>query len=210
MIGHVLALLPVCAALNAYGHAYSRPDDFTPAQYAAIAADFRIFTVEKDHAAAKYGTPGAPKPFATNSYAATVGTARKIKALNASVQVLMYWNSALHFNFYECEADVQASWVMAGSNPHERYYNYSVPAFREWWVRCAVESVRNSSGALDGLFIDAVPKVAASGAKQLAEWGAMIDSVRKQLGPAAPLLDNGFFDHRDLAGPDAWAHTGFR
>eukprot|EP00662_Eupelagonemidae_sp_cell21_P036635 gene36635-46162_t len=63
-------------------------------QYAAIASRFSIFTVEKAHAAAR-----------TNSVRATVGTARKIKALNESVKVLMYWNAALNFNFYECESE---------------------------------------------------------------------------------------------------------
>jgi len=32
-------------ALHAYGHAYSRPDDFTPAQLAEVASRFPIFTV---------------------------------------------------------------------------------------------------------------------------------------------------------------------
>lgn len=32
-------------ALHAYGHAYSRPDDFTAAQLAEVASRFQIFTV---------------------------------------------------------------------------------------------------------------------------------------------------------------------
>jgi len=78
------------SGLHAYGHAYGpRPLDFTPGQYAAIASRFAIFTVEKDHAAAVYGNISAPPPSRTNSIAATVGTARKIKALNANVKVLL-------------------------------------------------------------------------------------------------------------------------
>lgn len=60
---------------------------------------------------------------------ATVGTARKLKvvqthiyihisshafmvqAINSSIRVLMYWNSALHYNMYECESQVQPSWI---------------------------------------------------------------------------------------------------
>lgn len=101
----VLAI-PACA-LHAYGHAYGpRPYDFNDDQYAAIASKFEIFTVEKAHAAAVYGNASAKPPFTTNSIAATVGTARKIKALNPSVKVLMYWNAALHYNMYECEREV--------------------------------------------------------------------------------------------------------
>jgi hypothetical protein len=115
--------------------------------------------VEKDMAAAVYGNASAPPgPGRSNSIAASVGTARKIKALNSSVKVLMYWNAALHFNFYECESEVQPSWFMPNTNKKIKtpYWNYSVPEFREWWVKCAIDSVRDSKGALDGLFFDAL------------------------------------------------------
>jgi hypothetical protein len=36
------------SALNAYGHAFSRPNDFTDTQITALATSFKIFTVEKD------------------------------------------------------------------------------------------------------------------------------------------------------------------
>ena len=224
-----LLLLGSASALHAYGHAYQDPGDFSAAQYAAIAAKFPVFTVEKRHANAVYGnqsaaTHGTPAYF--NSIAASVGTARKIKALNASVKVLMYWNSALHFNFYECESEVQPSWLLppkhtaANANaplgaPSQRVYNYSVGAFRAWWVRCAADAVRGSGGALDGLFLDAVPKVDTlmpeGGAPAQAQWNAMLDELRAALGPDALLLYNGFFlspGAGKLAGDDAWAHAG--
>lgn len=113
-----LQMFDVCYSLNAYGHAFSRPSDFTPAEYAQIARFFPIFTVEKDHAQAVYGNATASAPFNTNSYAATVGTAKKIKDLNESVRVLMYWNAALHYNFYECESEVQPQWLLS---PQETY-----------------------------------------------------------------------------------------
>jgi hypothetical protein len=212
-------------ALNAYGHAYGvRPNDFTAAEYAAIAGRFRIFTVEKDHARAVYGNESAPPPFQTNSLAASVGTAQRIKAHNASVKVLMYWNAALHYNFYECESEVDVGWTMPNPNPKKsvRYWNYSVPAFRTWWVRCAVDAVRGSGGALDGLFLDATPKVdneQDEGARfapwalwsHLEQWGKMVDSVRAALGLGAIIIDNGFYltpAGGELAGNPAWAHTG--
>ena len=67
----MLMLAPHAAALRAYGHAYSRPDDFTDAQIAEIASRFEVFTVEKSTAENKYG----PK----SSIAATVGTSKRIK-----------------------------------------------------------------------------------------------------------------------------------
>jgi hypothetical protein len=194
--------------LNAYGHAYSRPNDFTAAQYTKITSDFKIFTVEKEHAVNVYGNHSARRPFNTNSIAATVGTARKIKALKPSTKVLMYWNAAIHFNFYECESEVQASWTYPDPSGKNRiFYNYSVPAFRDWWVKCAIDAVHGSEGALSGLFFDAIPKV--DKAFGIVEWGKMVDEIRKALGPDAILLDNGFFLKQKLAGTDAWAHTGW-
>ena len=62
------------------------------------------------------------------------------------------WNAALHYNLYECESEVRAGWTMPNPNPKKtvRYWNYSVPAFRDWWVRCAIDAVMGSGGALDG------------------------------------------------------------
>ena len=47
LAGALLCMLLVVPsnALHAYGHAYSRPDDFTPAQLAEVASRFPIFTV---------------------------------------------------------------------------------------------------------------------------------------------------------------------
>ncbi len=220
----ILGAISPAFAINAYGHAYSRPLDFSPQQYQEIASRFSVFTVEKAHAASVYGNASALPPFKTNSIASTIGTARKIKAINASVKVLMYWNAALHFNFYECESQVQPSWVMPsppGSRMKVPFYNYSVPEFREWWVKCAVDAISNSSGALSGLFLDATPKVAEQDhntelyaqhllSNNMDNWGSMVDQIRKALGPDAIIIDNGFFrtgSGQKLAGDDAWSHT---
>lgn len=119
----------------------------------------------------------------------------------------MYWNSAIHFDFYECESEVQPSWLhaMAKKPP---YYNYSVPAFREWWVRCAVDAVTGNAGAIDGLFLDATPKIETQGAIGL--WDTMVDELRAKLPPDAIVVNNGFYlsptGGKD-AGDDAWSHT---
>lgn len=178
-----------------YGHAFNVPGDFTSGEYTRIAATFPIFTVEKRHAYEIYGNASAPYPFKSNSIAASIGTARKIKALNTSVRVLMYWNSALHWNFYECEADVQPSWLLPPKHGYPAlFYNYSVPEFRAWWVGCAIGALRNSSGALDGLFIDAVNKVSVD---SYGVWGEMMDAIRAAA-PRAFLIYNGDgYNHND-------------
>jgi hypothetical protein len=185
--------LRVSLSILQYGHAFQSPGDFTSAEYATISSTFPIFTVEKRHAPAVYGNASLPYPFQSNSIASSIGTARMIKALNSSVRVLMYWNSALHWNFYECEADVQPSWLLPSSHGLPvPSYNYSVPEFRTWWVSCAVGALRNSSGALDGLFIDAAPKLSWVGQPSNAYdlWGKMLDEVRKAV-PGVFLIFNG-------------------
>jgi len=200
-------------APHAYGHAFSRPHDFTDDQIRSIAERFEIFTVEKKTGQNKYG----PK----SSLAATIGTAQRIKDINSNVKVLMYWNAAIHWNFYECESEVQESWLVKPKPRRGKpYYDYSEPAFREWWVQCAINSIQNSEGMLDGLFLDATPKVVSrrNGVNdpQVAQdlWLTMVSQIREALGESAILVNNGFFlGGRDptrtkLAGDWAWVGSG--
>jgi hypothetical protein len=58
-----------------------------------------------------------------------------------------------------------------------------------------VGALRNSSGALDGVFVDAAPKLArlsVNGAEAFAHFGEMLDEVRRQ-SPAAFVVFNGNF-----------------
>ena len=190
----LLLVLRSGEAVHAYGHAFGDvPNDFTTEQYAFIAATFPIFTVEKRHAWAVYGDSSQPmsSPFRYNSIAATVGTARKIKALNPAARVLMYWNSALHFNFYECEIDVQPAWLFKAPNG-QVVYNYGNATFRSWWVACLVGALRNSSGAIDGIFLDALPKLTWAGqpAGVYSLWGAMVQEVHAAV-PGTFIIYNG-------------------
>lgn len=93
------------ASMSHYGHAYQAPADFTADEYDTIAHTFPVFTVEKRHAFAVYGNASAPasSPHRFNSIAAAVGTARHLKSLNSSIRVLMYWNSAIHYNMVGME-----------------------------------------------------------------------------------------------------------
>ena len=192
-----LLLLSPCVSVLPYGHAFQTPGDFSEPEYAFIAATYPIFTVEKRHASGVYGNPSAPagSPRRFNSIAASVGTALKIKALNPAARVLMYWNAVLHYNMYECEEEVQPSWLLNRGAQPQLVYNYSAAGFRAWWVSCAVDALRNSSGALDGLFIDAAPKLARltdNAAEAYALFGEMLDEVRRRR-PAAFVVFNGNF-----------------
>lgn len=83
-----------------------------------------------------------------------------------------------------------------------------------------MDAVRNSRGAIDGLFLDATPKVAAgqcgtAGATGQRLWGEMVDQIRGALGPDVLIIDNGFYlagpgtsRQKELAGTDAWVHSG--
>jgi hypothetical protein len=101
----------------------------------------------------------------------------------------------LHYNMYECEEEVQPSWLLRRGSQPQLVYNYAVANFRAWWVSCPVEALRNSRGALDGLFVDAAPKIArlsVNATQAYAQFGEMLDEIRRQL-PAAFVLFNGDF-----------------
>ncbi len=127
------------AAIQQYGHAYAT-NDFTPDQYTQIANTFPIFTIEKRHAYTIYGDASQSGANHYKSIAATIGTANKIKAINKNVKVLMYWNTALHYNMYECETQVVQSWLMPGT-ASPPLYDYANADFRTWWVKCAVDAI---------------------------------------------------------------------
>lgn len=76
-------------------------------------------------------------------------------------------------------------------------------------MKCAVDAIQGAGGVLDGLFLDATPKVDKSG--DILAWGHMVDELRAKLGSDAIILDNGFFLAKSgigYAGREAWAHTG--
>ena len=99
------------------------------------------------------------------------------------------------------------------------FYNYSVFAFREWCKKCAMGAFWGSQGYIDGFFLDATPKVAdgqngGPGPADMKLWGETVDELKRPLGPSAIVIDNGFFlagkypHNKQLAGADAWIHTG--
>jgi len=205
--------------VSAYGHAFQVPRDFTDQQINQIASRFSVFTVEKRHAWRVYGDRRAPRgsPLRYNSIEASVETARRIKSVNPDVKVLMYWNSAIHYNMYECETAVErSSWLMP-ANFHPGHgsglYDYRNADFRQWWVNCAVDAVLGSGGMLDGVFVDAAPKVTWQGRGMLTEWNLMVGELSSRIGEQRLVMYNGFHMpgnnrvSRIIAGPDQLAHA---
>ena len=174
--------------IQRYGHGFSEPNDFTAEEYEYIANNYSIFTVEKRHAFGDYGL----KP---NTEAATIGTAKKLKKINPDIKVLMYWNIVLNWNFYESQTEFNKhpewkyrDWVFqhAKSDPVPMY-DLNNPEVQEWWVNAIVDPILR--GELDGVFLDAAPKVPK---EQYESLFKMIDTVRARIGEDKIVIYNGF------------------
>jgi len=183
---------------SAYCHAFEVPHQFTDEHIVQIANSFSIFMVEKRHAWRDYGDNQAPSRSPTwyNSIQASVETARRTKDVNPNVRVLMYWNSAIHYNMYECESEVQPEWLMPDNFHPLPYgsglYNYEDADFRDWWINCASNAILNSERMLDGVFVDAAPKVTWQGRDRLSDWNNMVDQLSANLGDQHLVVYNGF------------------
>ena len=82
-----------------------------------IGSRFPIFTIEKRHAYRVHRDRRAPRGSpnrwnSIHSFRPLVETARRIKAVNLNVRVLMHWNPAVHYNMYQCEDAVNPSWLV--------------------------------------------------------------------------------------------------
>ena len=174
--------------IQRYGHGFSDPHDFTPEEYEYIAKNYSIFTVEKRHAWADYG----PKP---NTEAATIGTAKKLKDINPDIKVLIYWNIVLNWNFYESQTEFNkhpewkyGDWEFEHVNIDPRpMYDLNNPEVQEWWINAIADPVLR--GDLDGVFLDAAPKVPK---EQYESLFRMIDTLRARIGEDKIVIYNGF------------------
>lgn len=175
--------------IQRYGHGFSAPHDFTPEEYEYIAKNYSIFTVEKRHAFADYG----PQP---NSEAATIGTAEKLKAINPDIKVLLYWNFILNWKLYESQTEFNehSEWVYRdwffGNSPDAKsvpMYDLNNPDVQKWWIDAIVNTMKK--GNLDGVFLDAAPKVPKEMYSSLFK---MIDTVRSIIGEDKIIIYNGY------------------
>ncbi len=192
--------------IQRYGHGFSEPHDFTPEEYEYIANNYSIFTVEKRHAWADYGS----KP---NTEAATIGTAKKLKAINPDIKVLIYWNIVLNWNFYESQTEFNKHPEWRGKDWEFQHvnidpiptYDLNNPEVQNWWVNAIVDPVLR--GNLDGVFLDAAPKVPKD---QYASLFQCIDRVRERIGEDKIVIYNGYRVPNDTTlqgGPEFIEHT---
>lgn len=172
--------------INWYGHGYSVPHDFSTEQYQYISDRYPIFTVEKRHAYLDYG--GSP-----SSEQATIGTSAKIKTIHPAAKVLVYWNSILNYNLYESQKVLAGhpDWIYGkdtlGSGMILDLYDLNNPDLQNWWIDSLCSII--SRGNLDGVFLDAVPKIPVS---MLESFRGMIDRVRAKIGSEKLVIYNGF------------------
>ena len=170
--------------IQLYGHGFSAPTDFTDAEFDSIANMFKIFTVEKRHAYNSYG--GSP-----STERATIGTAANLRAINPDIKVLLYWNSVMNYEtLYESNTEFgeNEDWVHSIWNTGYEIYDLENIDCQDWWVNSIVKTIRD--GDLDGVFLDAGPKVNASGLTDA--YNVAVDRVRDSVGHDKIVIYNGF------------------
>ena len=100
--------------------------------------------------------------------AGTLSAAQRMKAVNPNIKTLFYWNSWINYGGYTANVEYDKNdWAWSNHtidfNGNEiiykfkdwyNTYNYSSPGLRKWWVKTALEMVKNN--AIDGVFIDKV------------------------------------------------------
>lgn len=196
----------------------SNAHDFSDSQVRFLATSYDIVTVGNAHAQEQYEDNGA----------ASVALARRIKAVNADVLVLLYWNSFIEYPFSaSTRTDKQEHWYLHDrsgelyepnttlANRSLRRWDLSQADTRNWWVEQVVNTL--AQGPLDGVFVDALPQVAGRPLEMAASVGeekrrkleagleAMLADLRDRMPEDAIILYNGL---RDI--PEGWKDGGMR
>ncbi len=192
-----------------FAHLSKTNGDFTPAEAKFLTDHYSLVTIEKaqgytDHGSTEEGTRIAVS---------------QLKRANPRVKVLTYWNAFIDYdNLYGAlKQPMPAAWFldvrhMVGGT-ERRLFNVANPDFRAWWVRTAA-NLATSTGA-DGIFVDAVPQIAAEPDRLRAHYGQaeaaalisgakqMLADLQSRLGPARLLIFNGL---RSI--PGGWPDGG--
>ncbi len=150
--------------------------------------------------------------------------ARRIKQFNPATKVLFYWNAFLAYPMYDAHTAFlqHPAWALtdwAGQPVLIRgrvpAYDLSKPDLRDWWAEVAAGAV--TGGAFDGVFADAVPKIAMAAGRNRRAWGdtryeaveaglrEMLAETHQRIGPQKLLLFNGLRGARDQ-----WVDGGAR
>lgn len=212
--------VPVCIHLG------KGEDDFTKKEISFM-SQFPLVCIEKNQAAKKHG----------GMEIGTLVAAKAIKKQNPNSTVLFYMNSNIDYgSMYTTgpilDDDKHPEWAMKNVNGgyvtalggKRRIFDPSNPDMRRWWHDLIKDMVSNKE--IGGVFIDALPKYAATPDARREQWGAekyeaayagvhtMLDSLHADLkgmnkmmianylrGNTDMMEDMGthFFDHTDGA-----------
>ncbi len=147
-----------------------------------------------------------------------------MKAINPRCKVLSYWNVFLAYPQYTAHEQFTANpdWLLRDSadkpfliRGRVQTYDLSVRAMRQWWINVAAHAAKEDH--IDGVFVDAVPKIGMLAEQNRRNWGAakyeavesglwqMMQQLRTTLGPSELVIFNGLRgDHQ------RWSDGGSR
>jgi hypothetical protein len=196
-----------------YAHLGRRDAHFNAEQAGFLARHFALVTIEKSQAIR------AGVSCEEGIYQA----AQQIKQVNPKTKVLFYLNLVINWPGYEASKvfDAHPEWMLRDRSGkpvlfRERpTYDLSVSEMREWWADTVAAAM--VKGRLDGVFADAIPKIAMIEAANRKLWGdakyeaverglrELLKLVKQKIGPDRILQVNGLRGALNL-----WADGGAR
>lgn len=152
--------------LPIYNHVGKSEDHFTEKE-AEFLARFPLVTIEKAQAIRK----------GVSCEEGIYRAAEQIKKANPAAKVLFYLNAVVDWPGYDARQTFERNphWALRnreGKNVlfnKRKMFDCSVPELREWWTDICARAMR--SAPLDGVFLDAIPKIAMLEARNRVEWG---------------------------------------
>lgn len=195
-------------------HLAKASGDFSDDEARFLATRFPLVCLEKTQGIRQHG----------NAEAGIAAAARQLKAINPRCKVLSYWNVFLAYPQYAAheEFTTNPDWLLRDSagkpfliRGRVQTYDLSVSAMRQWWIGVAASAAKGDH--IDGVFVDAVPKIGMIAAQNRRAWGAvkyegvesglwqMLQQLQATLGPSELVIFNGLRgDHQ------RWSDGGFR
>ena len=198
--------------LPVFTHMGKSEGDFTAEEVRALAR-FPLVTIEKAQAIRQ------GRSCEEGIYEA----AREIKRVNPRTKVLFYFNAVVDWPGYEARAEFERHPEWALRNPAGRLslfrermqFDLSNPGLREWWSNVCGKAMQ--SAPLDGVFMDAIPKIAMLEKQQRQAFGDrkyealeaglrdLMRLTKQKIGPNRVLLYNGLRGDRSR-----WKDGGMR
>jgi hypothetical protein len=198
--------------VSLFNHLGKRDDDFSTSE-ARFLARFPLVTIEKSQAIRK----------GLSCEEGTVRAARQIKAINPKTRVLFYLNAVIDWPGYDARAEFERhpDWALrdkAGSPVlfrERKQFDLANPDVREWWS--GVCAAMMQAAPLDGVFMDAIPKIAMQEQVNRRTFGdakyealesglrELMRLTKQKIGPKRILLYNGLRGDRSR-----WKDGGMR